>query len=196
MEQRTKIGFSYQPIRESQINSLGFNYVAMGHIHKTNFQENKKIVYSGSPISFGFDELGEHGMIVGEIDENGLQIEFVKLDERMFEKYDFFVDEMTSPEELVEKISDLKLNDKNLYEIVLQGNRQFDIRPREILKLIEPQNILKIKDETQIGVDVEQIAKEHNLRGIFIREIIKKYQEGNYSDEQIKKAIEIGLEVM
>lgn len=193
---KTKIGFSYQPILETKIDSLGFDYVAMGHIHKTNFQENKKIIYPGSPISFGFDEPGKHGMVVGEIDENGLQTEFVKLDDRMFEKYNFSVDHIASPEELVEKISDLKLEEKNLYEVVLQGNRQFDIRPREILKLIEPENILKIKDETEIGVDIEQIAKESNLRGIFVREIIKKYKEEKYSEEQIKKAIEIGLEVM
>lgn len=178
------------------MNSLGFDYIAMGHIHKTNFQENKKIVYSGSPISFGFDELGKHGMVVGEIDENGLRTEFVKLDERMFEKYNFLVDYITSSEELVEKISGLELDEKNLYEVILQGNRQFDIRPREILKLIEHPNILKIKDETQLGVDIEKIATENNLRGIFIKEIIQKYKEGKYSDEQIKKAIEIGLEVM
>lgn len=193
---KTKIGFSYQPILETKIDSLGFDYVAMGHIHKTNFQENRKIIYSGSPISFGFDEPGEHGMVVGEISENGLRTEFIKLDERMFEKYYFLVDHVASPEELVEKISDLKLDEKNLYEIVLQGNRRFDIRPREILKLIELRNILKIKDETEIGLDIEQIAKENNLRGIFVREIIQKYQEGKYSQEQIKKAIEIGLEVM
>ena len=56
-------GFSYNPILESKINDLNFDYVAMGHIHKTNFEQNRNIVYPGSPISFGFDELGEHGVI-------------------------------------------------------------------------------------------------------------------------------------
>lgn len=57
-------GNSYHPILETKLNALGFDYVAMGHIHKTNFEPNNRIVYPGSPISFGFDELGEHGMIV------------------------------------------------------------------------------------------------------------------------------------
>ena len=57
-------GFCYNPILEAKMNSLKFNYIAMGHIHKTNFKENSKIVYPGSTISFGFDELGEHGMVV------------------------------------------------------------------------------------------------------------------------------------
>lgn len=196
MEQRTKIGFSYQPILETKINSLNFDYVAMGHIHKTNFKENKRIVYSGSPISFGFDELGEHGMVVGEISKNELQTEFVKLDERMFEKYSFLVDNITSIEELIEKISDLNFDEKNMIEIVLTGNRKFSINTREILQLIANRNILKMKDQTQIAIDIEQISNENNLRGIFIKEIIKKYKEGKYSEEQIKKAIEIGLEVM
>lgn len=64
MALETKIGFSYHPITESQINALKFDYVAMGHIHKKYISENGKVVYPGSPISFGFDELGEHGMIV------------------------------------------------------------------------------------------------------------------------------------
>ncbi len=57
-------GFSYNPISATKINELAFDYVAMGHIHKTNFKQNPKMIYPGSPISFGFDEIGEHGMIV------------------------------------------------------------------------------------------------------------------------------------
>lgn len=59
-------GFEYNPISETKLKALSFDYIAMGHIHKTNFVRGKenKIVYPGSPISFGFDELGEHGMIV------------------------------------------------------------------------------------------------------------------------------------
>ncbi len=61
---RDENGYAYNPIVASRINSLEFDYVAMGHIHKTNFALNERILYSGSTISFGFDELGEHGMIV------------------------------------------------------------------------------------------------------------------------------------
>lgn len=64
MAQKTKIGFCYNPILESKINSLKFDFVAMGHIHKNNIKENSNIIYPGSTISFGFDEPGEHGMVV------------------------------------------------------------------------------------------------------------------------------------
>ena len=83
-----------------------------------------------------------------------------------------------------------------MYEIVFVGNRQIEINPREILKLIDVENILKIKDCTQIGYDIEKISKENNLRGIFVREVIKKYEQGGFAEEQISKAIEIGLNVL
>lgn len=189
-------GFVYNPILESKLKALKCDYVALGHIHKTNFGENENIIYPGSPISFGFDEPGDHGMVIGELNQFGLKTKFVKLDERRFEKYDFSVDDIASLEELVEQISELELDENNLYEIVLCGNRQFDIRAREVLKLINHRNVLKVKDETEFGFSIEEIAKESNLRGIFVREVIKKYQEGMYTEEQIKKAIEIGLNAM
>lgn len=56
----------YNPISETKLKALNFDYVALGHIHKTNFMPNIKsnIIYSGSLIAGGFDELGEHGMII------------------------------------------------------------------------------------------------------------------------------------
>ncbi len=193
---RDENGFAYAPILESKINALKCDYVALGHIHKTNFRQNASVVYPGSPISFGFDELGEHGMVVGELDNRGLHTEFIKLDDREFEKKEFSVQNITSLEELVEKISALNLKENNLYEIVLVGAREFDISVREVLKLIDKTNILKIKDATELAIDIEEIVKENNLRGIFVREILHQTNQGEYTEEQIKKAIELGLEVM
>ena len=52
----------YNPISKTELKSIGFDYVGLGHIHKISYNEeaNQNIVYPGSLISFGFDELGEH----------------------------------------------------------------------------------------------------------------------------------------
>ena len=52
----------YNPISKAEINGLEFNYVALGHIHKLSFkdEENQKVVYPGSLVALGFDELGKH----------------------------------------------------------------------------------------------------------------------------------------
>ena len=56
----------YNPVLESRLEALNMDYIALGHIHKPyyNSEKSQRIVYPGSTISLGFDEKGEHGMIV------------------------------------------------------------------------------------------------------------------------------------
>lgn len=64
------------------------------------------------------------------------------------------------------------------------------------MKLINLKNILKIKDLSKTNYNLEEIAKENNLRGVFVREALQKLEKGEYTEEEIMKAIEITLEVM
>src|SRR5699024_8459443 len=54
----------YNQINKNKLKELGFDYVAIGHIHKLDYntEKDQRIVYPGSTISLGFDELGQHGM--------------------------------------------------------------------------------------------------------------------------------------
>ena len=189
-------GFSYNPILESKLNSIGFDYVAMGHIHKNNIENKNRIYYPGSTISLGFDEIGEHGMIVGELTKDSFAKQFIKLDDRVFTEIVLNVESFASREEIIEHIAELELKDNYMYKLILTGKRNFEINVRELLKVISRENILKIKDMTKTNYDLEEIAKENNLRGIFIREVLKKLETGEYSEKEIEKAIEIGLETM
>lgn len=56
----------YNPISKNVLSNLGFDYVGLGHIHKISYNdyEGQNIVYPGSLVSLGFDELGKHGMIL------------------------------------------------------------------------------------------------------------------------------------
>ena len=173
----------------------------MGHIHKLDYDTipNQKIVYPGSTISLGFDELGEHGMIVGEIEGKELKLKFIPLDEKKFTKKEINITEITSKEELIETINDLEIKDNEYVEIVLTGNRNFEINKYDILKYIENNRIIKLKDKTKIGYDLEKISKETTLKGLFVQEMQKRITQENLSQEEkeiIEKAIEIGFEAL
>lgn len=129
----------------------------------------------------------------GEIEDNKLKIEFLKLDDTEFTKLIQNVENFNSKEDLIEFINEIKLYENKLYEIELLGSRNFEINIREIFKLVTSNNILKIKDLTKIGYNLEEIKKEHTLRGLFVKEALKKLETGEYSKEEIEKAIEIGL---
>ena len=191
-----KNGFSYNPVLESKLKSLDFDYCAIGHIHKNNLDKKSRICYPGSPISLGFDELGSHGMIVGDITKDSLNIDFVTLDDREFQEINIDVSEIFSKEELVENINTLYLEPQNFYKVNLVGNRNFEINTREIIRLINNINIFKIKDLTSIRYNIDELIKQNNLKGYFIREVKNIYDKGLCTEEEFLKAIEIGLNAM
>ncbi len=193
---KDKDGFSYNAVLESNLANLKFDYCALGHIHKNNFENGRRIIYPGSLISLGFDELGEHGMVVGELANGELSTKFVPVDERKFQELEVKIDEFNTQEELVEYINNLALEEKVMYKIILVGNRNFEINTYDILKLLNQNNVLKVKDKTKIGYDIEKLSKENSLRGIYIKKLLEKSENGEYSQEEIEKAIELGLEVM
>lgn len=190
--------FNYNPINKNNLKNKNFDYVALGHIHKTNFDENENIIYPGSLISFGFDELGKHGMIVGEITKNNRKIKFVNIDNREFKEEKLDISKIISKEELVEKINNLKIEPNKLYKIILIGSRNFEVDINLINKLIENNQILKIKDNTEIGYDLEKMSRENDLKGIFVKLMLEK-QANSISEEnreKIERAIEYGIDAL
>ena len=198
MDSGAEIDKEYNPISKTLLKRLGFDYVALGHIHKASYneEENQNIIYPGSLISLGFDELGEHGMIEGNFENNSLKVDFIKLDDREFVELQKNVQVFNSQEDLIENINEMNLNENFLYKIILMGKRNFDIDSREVLKLISKENILKVKDLTELDYDLEEISKENTLRGIFVKEALEKIEKGEFSKEEIEKAIEIGLKAL
>lgn len=188
----------YNPIKKSILQEKGFDYVALGHIHKKNYNqtENNKIIYPGSTISLGFDETGEHGMIVGNLEKNKLELNFIKLDNRIFQEIKLDISNIFSEEELIEKLNELNLENNTENKIILIGNRNFEIKINHILKLIQNEKIIKIKNATKISYNLEEISKENNLRGIYVKELLKKLENNEYSKEEILQAIEIGLNLI
>lgn len=190
------LDLQYNPIKSAELKSKNFDYVALGHIHKTNYDVSKNIVYPGSTISLGFDELGEHGIVVGNIQKGNLQLEFKKMDNREFVEKEINITNINSKEELIQAINEQELEDKNMYKIILTGQRNFGININDIQKSVLVNNIIKIKDKTKTNYNLEQLAKEESLKGIFVRKMLEKINDGTYEKDEIEKAIEIGLEVL
>lgn len=186
----------YNSILESELKSTEFDYIALGHIHKNNYEENKKVVYPGSMISGGFDELGNHGMVIGNIDEDTkkVEIQFMKLDEKEFVEKEVDVSNIDSQEELIEKINDIRIDNIKYYKILLTGTKNIEIDTNELIKYVTSKNIIKLKDNTTIKYDLEKIAKEQSLRGIFVKELLEQVTDENR--EQILESINIGLNLM
>lgn len=190
---------AYNPISKNKLKETNFDYIATGHIHKLNYnsENNQKIVYPGSTVSLGFDELGKHGMIVGDLEKNNLKLEFVPLDETEFEIHNLDVTQIISIEELIEKINELNFEKNKLIEINLIGKRNYEINIYELYKLISNEKIIKIKNKTEINYDLEKIKNDFTLKGIFAKEMLEKYENATGEEKEIiEQAIEIGMEAL
>lgn len=191
----------YNSMSKKMLQSKGFDYIALGHIHKLDYntEPNQNMVYPGSTMSLGFDELGEHGMIVGEIQKEKINLKFIPLDEETFKEINLDISELNSKEELIEKINSLKIENNEYIKIILNGNRNFEINTYEILKFILNDRIIKIKDFTKLAYDLEKIKNENTLKGLFAQEMINMLNSENISEDEkeiIEKAIEIGFEAL
>ncbi len=191
----------YNPISRKMLKEKGFDYVALGHIHKLDYnqEENQRIVYPGSMVSLGFDELGEHGMIVGDLNKDEINLEFIPLNETEFELQEIDVTEINFKEELIERINELEFKENNLIEIILVGKRNFEIDRYDLYKLISNDKIIKIKNKTKINYDLNKLSNENTLKGLFAKKMLEKLNKDNLLDEDrdiIEKAIEIGFEAL
>jgi DNA repair exonuclease SbcCD nuclease subunit len=54
----------YNSMSRKMLREKEFDYCALGHIHKPDYNNEERLVYPGSTVAQGFDELGDHGMIV------------------------------------------------------------------------------------------------------------------------------------
>ena len=194
----TMENMEYNPINKNKLKEIGFDYVALGHIHKLNYntEENQRIVYPGSTISLGFDELGKHGMIVGEVNKEDIKLEFIPIDNKEFKEIELDISDINSEEELIEKINNLKLEENIFYKIILIGNKNFEINIYNLFKFILNENIIKIKNNTKLKIDLEKISKNNNLKGLFVREILEELNKENYNKELLEEALELGLNII
>ena len=138
-------------------------------------------------------------MIVGEVTKEKIELEFIPLDDESFKEIEINISEVISKEELIEKINELEIKENEYVKIILIGNRNFEINKYEILKFLENERIIKIKDNTKIACDLEKIAKDTTLRGMYIKEMKKRLEQEGITQEEkeiIEKAIEIGLNAL
>ena len=178
----------YNPMNINKLKEKGFDYIALGHVHKRDDLSN--IVYPGSLISLGFDELGKHGMIVGEIIDKKVYKQFIQVDEREFIEEEIDVSDIFSQEELIEKINEIN-TENNLYKIILNGYRNFPININ--IKLLN-KNIIKIKNNTKLKIEINE--NNFTLKGIFFKKLNEKKNNNEIDQKTYENILELGQQVL
>lgn len=188
------------PINRKKLLGLGFDYIALGHIHKPEIISNT-MAYSGSLEPLDKNETGQRGYILGRIrtNEEGegrkTEISFVNNSIREYKRLTITVNQETTNGKLQDQIKDeiIKNGNQHIYKVHIEGFRDekigFDKEP-----LYSLGNIRELVDESVPDYDFDKLYKENsdNILGMFI----EKIRESSKDDDVARKALYYGIEAL
>lgn len=205
-ELRNDLGSDYNSITSDFIENSGMDYIALGHVHKrTDIGKigNTYISYCGCPEGQGFDELGEKGVYIGEISKDDCKLQFVPTAKRMHICESVDISGMSNSAEVAENIIDFikqKYPDNfsdNLYKIILTGYIDENVVlsvPEITSRLNDVTYFSKLRDKTDVNVDYEVLSQENTLKGIFVKNMLKRIEDADTTEkEKLKYALNLGI---
>lgn len=195
----------YNPLALEEIRNSKLDYLALGHRH--GFSNIKRegetfYAYSGCPEGRGFDELGEKGIIIGEVYKGYNNLKFRAISQRVYELIEVDLTGINSQEEILRSIIssvDENKRVRNFYKIILKGEVYSDL-PINIKKLQyrlkEMFYYIKIIDETTVKLDYDMVKNENSLRGIFLRKVYKRLEEEPENKEALERALKLAFNAL
>lgn len=183
------------PMNRKKLAMSGFDYVAMGHIHKPEIDEKNKMAYCGSLEPIDMNDMGERGYIYGEVSKHGLELEFVPFARRIYKEIAFTVTPTVTNLEIRHKLADLmkENGEENMFKVILDGYRDPDFE-MNIADICQTGNIVSVSDKTVPDFDFEELYEDNhdNILGMFIGRYLDKSQ----LDELDKKTLYYGTKAL
>lgn len=187
----------YDPIRREEIAASGLDYLALGHIHKRMEPQTygrTLCAWPGCLEGRGFDELGEKGFYEGTVENGTVSLRFVPFARRRYEILEVNVTGR-DPRAAVEAALPTD-TERDLYRILLRGETgEGGVNVAALREaLTERFYALEVRDHTRMAEDVWARAGEDSLRGLFLRELRKRWDEaGEEERETVTRAARFGL---
>lgn len=192
-------------INLTDIHGKNVDYLALGHYHE--YQEGDlhprgKYCYCGCLEGRGFDECGEHGFVLLDINEDNFSysLNFVDFAKRHLYEIPVNISDCKTNADVKRKIDEatksFRPSFKDFIKIILVGDIEVDCE-KNIDYLAKQLNevfyFAKVTDQTRIAVDYNIYEKEASLKGEFVR-LIKS--DSSLSGEEKAEIIRCGIQAL
>lgn len=180
----------------------GIDYLALGHIH--SYKEGRLdyrgvYCYSGCLEGRGFDECGEHGFVLLDINEYTLTYtrEFVPFAKRNLYEVEIDISFcMTSAEivRVIEKMLALgKYGEECIMKLILTG--EISVECEKNLTYIQQYSqqkyyFIKVEDQTRSKIDYQEYQFDESLKGEFVRAV---FADERLDEEEKARIIRYGI---
>lgn len=197
----------YNPITPEEIKESSLDYLAMGHRHRITEplkEGNTFWSYSGSPEGRGFDELGDKGLLFGELTKSSCRLNYLSICKRKYLEIKIDLSGCRTNEEIANRIISGAQGlepEQNLFKIILDGELPEDFTLLTSLLKEKLRGVfyeLKIVDKTKTLLDMKQLANDFSLKGLFVKNVLERLEdtEDPVEREKIQQSLKLGLQVL
>ena len=191
----------YRPFTPQELDTLPVDYVALGHFHRYSQLQTQKVcaIYCGSPIPQGYNETGDHGVVLARLRPEQIDVELHALAGRRFVTCEVDVTGCETQAELLHRIErETVRHSQDFMRIRLQGSLppdldvDLDFLSGALAGLVHD---VELKDHTVPEYDLENIASESTVRGLFVRTLLDDLERSEDAErERLRRALYFGLD--
>ena len=185
----------YRPVSVQQIARSGLDYLALGHVHTCSgvlAAGGTAYAYPGCPEGRGFDEPGDKGFLMGEVDKGSVKLRFVPFARR---RYQLLTVDVTGgqPREAILQALPLE-TEQDIYRIVLTGETDGGVDVGRLTEeLTDRFYALELRDRTTVRRDIWDGCGEDSLRGLFLQKMRQRYDAAADEAERRKLQQAVGF---
>ena len=184
----------------NMLKNRNIDYLALGHIH--SYREGKldnraTYCYSGCLEGRGFDECGQKGFVLLEIENKKLNSRFIPFARRELAEIYVDISGLNTTREILNAINE-QIKDvpaESLVRVVLAG--EYTLNTEKALTLLESTletrfYYVQVKDKSHLKLDINRYANDISIAGEFVRLV----RESDLSPEEQEKVIVTGLHAL
>lgn len=204
-ESESRQGDRAQVVSLKDFRHRGIGYMALGHIHAYKYGQldpGADYCYPGCLEGRGFDECGEKGFVLLDINEDTgtFTHEFVPFAQRQYYTVTADVSDCRMSAQIVTRVQRALKNagcgQQDLVKVILKGT--LDVECEKDVDYIrtaaaEDYYFLKLSDETRIRVDISDYMLDCSLKGEFVRTVM---EDESLSKEERSGIIRCGLQAL
>ncbi len=187
----------YGPINKKEIAASGFDYIALGHIHKNSGLQkegNTYWSYPGCLMGRGFDETGEKGVMIGLLEKGNADIRFYPIARHIFAERTVELSASMSKSDALEHIrSELRtLKPDTELRLTLIG----EVGDGVMINASEICENCTLTDNTVPRTDYTALETSGTIKGAFyarMKSRLENCEPGSREYETVLEAMKLGL---
>jgi len=195
------------PFTIEEVAGKNIQYCALGHYHQqravVNAIDETQVWYSGIPEGRGWDEEGQCGYLLGEIDGGKIKVEGQMCNQYPLRTLSLDCDGFTSREQILDALLQQRgsfFDGRTILRIRLEGaiDTKLDLSFTELEERLAGEVLhIEWQDETHPSIDFDAIARERTLRGRFVRQLNERIESASEKERAVlERALLYGVQAL